>query len=178
MKQRMQGNFDTLSKNLFQLLQHGRPLSTLDTPVPCFLRTQRPSPAMVLSKRFLGYSGNEAGGRYVTGSAFQHPHLWGQHKTSTIQTEQPDLLESSQGPKKVQQRGADLSKKSLLETHAATQRTIWSRDATCDVEIACTLQHFVERCMGHELEASDLIKTTSTSWDTGLGATSPTHDQL
>lgn len=37
--------------------------------------------------------------------------------------------------------------------------------------------HFVVTCMGHELEASHLRKTR-TSWGRGLGATSPTQDQL
>lgn len=162
MKQRVQGNFDTLSKNLFQLLQHSWPLSTLDTPVPCFLRTQRPSPATVLPKIFLSYSGNEAGGSlsdriYISTSPPLGP------TQNKYHTEQPDLLESSQGPKKVQQWGADLSKRLLLETHTATPCTLWGRDATCDIEIACTLQQFVVKHMGHKLEASNLRKTTSTA---------------
>lgn len=131
----------TLSKKLFQLLQHSWPLSTLNISVPCF-------PSYGLLQEISGLLWEQGGGSlcdriYISAS----PSL-GQHKTSTMQTEQLDLLESSQGPKKVQQWGADLSKTSLLEIHAATLCTIWGRDATCDIEIACTLQHFVVKTRG------------------------------
>lgn len=91
----------------------------------------------------------------------------------------PDLFQSRQNLKEAQKtlKGADLSKRSLLETHTATQCKIWGRDAICDIEIACTPHHFIVKYMGHELEASDLRKTT-TSWGRGLGATSPTQDKL
>lgn len=78
-------------------------------------------------------------------STFQHPHLWGQHKTITMQTEQSGLLASSQGPRKVQQWVADLPKRSLLETRAATRFTLCGRDATCDIEIDCTLTTFCSK---------------------------------
>lgn len=133
MKQRMQGNFDTKQKAISAATAQLTPFNI--EYISSLLPQLWSSPRDFLWEQGGGLLCDRI---YISAS----PSL-GQHKTSTMQTEQLDLLESSQGPKEVQQRGPDLSKRSLLETHSATQCTIWGRDATCDIEIACTLQHFV-----------------------------------
>lgn len=138
----MQGNFDTLSKNLFQL---PTPLTT-GSPVPCFLRTRRPSPAMVTSKRFLSYSGNELGGHYMTGPTFRHPHLWDQQKQITESS--PIFWNPTKASTTSSNKVVTFPRSHFGETCATTQHTIWGRDATRSIEIPCTLPRFEVKCMG------------------------------
>lgn len=64
----------------------------------------------------------------------------------------------------------------LGEIRATTQHMIWGRDATHGMEIPCTTSLWSKR---HRTNWKHLVlKTTSTSWDTGLGAIAPTQDGL
>lgn len=154
----------------FKVLQYDWPFSTLSTLSHHLLRTQGPSTATSLARRFWG------SWEWVRGllcdRVHKLQHLWGQHKATIIQTQQPGPLEASQGLKD----SWVVRSQPLWEVGFGDKlswNVKWGRNTAFSVERVCALQHLVMKGMEHWWETPDLKKPTSATWDTGFGATPP-----